>query len=184
MSKRDKNKMNKARRANAKARAKRKDSTREYLSFNSNDFNRIEAMAAELFLRDGHHATVHMVFGNTGRVHIIADANSRGRAVDRVAKTARRHGAVAVVSVGEAWMATGKGNAPPNVRASQIPGRSEVLVVAVESADESRSVIRRIKRNGSGVTLGERVDGMPNLWGGQFRHLFDGDARLDKSNRE
>lgn len=184
MSKRDKNKTNKARRANAKAKAERTGSVREYLSFSSNEFDRIESMAAEVFLRDGHHTTIHMVFGKVGGMHMIADATSRGRAVDLVAKTARRHGAVAVVSVGEAWMDTGKGSAPPNVPASQIPGRSEVLVVAVESANESRSVMRRIKRNGNGVTLGERVDGMPNLWGGQFRHLFDRDARLDKSDGE
>jgi len=87
---------------------------------------------------------------------------------------------MAVASVGESWMATGKGNAPPNVPASQILGRMEVLVVAVEP-DESCLVMRRIKRNGNGLTLGERVDDLPNLCGGQFPHLFDGDARLDRS---
>lgn len=184
MSRRDKKKVNKERRASAKARDERKGSTRGYLSFGFNEFDRIESMAAELFLRDGHHTTIHMVFDETGPTHLIADITSHGRAVDVVAKIARRHRVVAVVSIAEAWMATGKGNAPPNVPASQIPGRSEVLVVAVESAGESRSVMRRINRNGSGVSLGVRVDGLPNLWGGHFRHLFDGDANLDESDRE
>lgn len=44
--------------------------------------------------------------------------------------------------------------------------------------------MRRIKRNGNGVTLGERVGGMPNLWGGHSRHLFDGDARSNKVDGE
>lgn len=184
MSRRDKKKVNKARRTNAKAKAERTGSVREYLSFSSNEFDRIESMAAEVFLRDGHHTTIHMVFGKTGGMHLIADATSHGRAVDLVAKIARRHRVVAVVSIAEAWMATGKGNTPPTIPASQIPGRCEALVVAVESADASRSVIRRIKRNGNGVTLGERVDSMPNPWAGHLRDFFAGDAGLDKSDRE
>ncbi len=116
------------------------------------------------------HAFVVDACGKTVFVMPDESMQDKGCFAEAIAQIAEETDAVAVVVVDKSWV-TGDdwdGVTPP----SQCPGRREMLLAAVETADGTSMHLWPILRNGNSVSLGECVVECGDGFTGRFAGLL------------
>lgn len=120
-------------------------------------------MAKRIIEKDGYHRPIVLYFTADGKsaVHDLQTEDRADILVARrvVAANVRKMRAVAIISIGEAWMAPVPEDRIVKAPAGESPDRREILQVHAVSRDgEQHSFAAEITRKGNRVRLGPRME--------------------------